>query len=76
MLAKLSMIAAGLMLTANVTFARSVDARKDFQVLKDVVTSVEALVNARGGEALHPLRRSTAGVGQGERRGRDLNPRR
>src|SRR5205823_3418826 len=40
MLAKLSMIAAGLMLTANVTFARSVDARKDFQVLKDVVTTV------------------------------------
>jgi len=41
MLAKLSMIAAGLMLTANVTFARSIDTRKDFQVLKDVVTSVD-----------------------------------
>jgi hyperosmotically inducible protein len=34
-------ITAGLLLTANVGFAASLDMRKDFQVLKDVATSVE-----------------------------------
>jgi hyperosmotically inducible protein len=41
MLKKLTMMAAGLVLMANVALAASIDTRKDFQVLKDVATSVE-----------------------------------
>ena len=41
MLEKLTMMAAGLVLMANVALAASIDTRKDFQVLKDVATSVE-----------------------------------
>jgi hyperosmotically inducible periplasmic protein len=41
MLKRLTMTAAGLMLMANVALAGSIDTRKDFQVLKDVATSVE-----------------------------------
>jgi hyperosmotically inducible periplasmic protein len=41
MLKKLTTMAAGLVLMANVTLAASIDTRKDFQVLKDVATSVE-----------------------------------
>jgi len=41
MLEKLTVIAVGLVLTANVALARSIDTRKDFQVLKDVATSVD-----------------------------------
>ena len=41
MLKKLTMTAAGLLITANVALAASIDTRKDFQVLKDVATSVE-----------------------------------
>jgi hyperosmotically inducible protein len=41
MLTRLTMTAAGLLVMANVAFAASIDTRKDFQVLKDVATSVE-----------------------------------
>jgi hyperosmotically inducible periplasmic protein len=41
MLKKLTLMAAGLVLMANVALAASIDTRKDFQVLKDVATSVE-----------------------------------
>jgi hyperosmotically inducible protein len=41
MLKKLTMMAAGLVLMANAALAASIDTRKDFQVLKDVATSVE-----------------------------------
>jgi hyperosmotically inducible protein len=41
MLKKLTMMAAGFVLMANVALAASIDTRKDFQVLKDVATSVE-----------------------------------
>lgn len=41
MLEKLTMMAAGSVLMANVALAASIDTRKDFQVLKDVATSVE-----------------------------------
>lgn len=41
MLEKLTVIAVGLVLTANVALAGSIDTRKDFQVLKDVATSVD-----------------------------------
>jgi hyperosmotically inducible protein len=41
MLERLTMTAAGLMLMANVAMANSIDTRKDFQILKDVATSVE-----------------------------------
>ena len=41
MLKKLTMMAAGLVLMADVALAASIDTRKDFQVLKDVATSVE-----------------------------------
>ena len=41
MLKKLTVMAAGLVLMANVALAASIDTRKDFQVLKDVATSVE-----------------------------------
>src|ERR1700704_345808 len=40
MLEKLSLMAAAMVLTTNVAFAGSIDTRKDFQVLKDVATSV------------------------------------
>ena len=38
---RLTITAAGLVLMANVALAASIDTRKDFQVLKDVATSVE-----------------------------------
>jgi len=41
MLKTLMVMAAGLVLTANTTLAGSIDTRKDFQVLKDVATSVD-----------------------------------
>src|SRR3982074_965801 len=41
MLKKMSLMAAALVLTTNVAFAGSVEPRKDFQVLKDVATSVD-----------------------------------
>jgi len=41
MLKKQLLMAAALVLTATVAFAGSVDTRKDFQVLKDVATSVD-----------------------------------
>ena len=41
MLKKLTMMAAGLVLMANVALAASIEPRKDFQVLKDVATSVD-----------------------------------
>ena len=41
MLKTLTITAAGLVLMANVALAASIDTRKDFQVLKDVATSVE-----------------------------------
>ena len=41
MFKRLSMAAAALVLTANVALAGSIDTRKDFQVLKDVATSVD-----------------------------------
>ena len=41
MLKRLSVMAGALALTANVALADPVDTRKDFQVLKDVATSVE-----------------------------------
>jgi osmotically-inducible protein OsmY len=41
MLKKLTITAAGVFLMANVALAESIDTRKDFQVLKDVATSVE-----------------------------------
>jgi hyperosmotically inducible protein len=41
MLKTLTVMAAGLVLTANTAFAGSIDTRKDFQVLKDVATSVD-----------------------------------
>jgi hyperosmotically inducible protein len=41
MLKRMFVMTAGLLLTANVVFAASIDTRKDFQVLKDVATSVE-----------------------------------
>jgi hyperosmotically inducible protein len=41
MLKKMSLMAAALVLTTNAAFAGSVEPRKDFQVLKDVATSVE-----------------------------------
>jgi osmotically-inducible protein OsmY len=41
MLNRLTVMAAGLVLTANVALAGSIDTRKDFQVLKDVATSVD-----------------------------------
>jgi hyperosmotically inducible protein len=41
MLRRLTITAAGLVLTANVALAGSIDTRKDFQVLKDVATSVD-----------------------------------
>ena len=41
MLKKLTVMAAGLVLMANVALAASIDTRKDFQVLKDVATSVD-----------------------------------
>jgi hyperosmotically inducible protein len=41
MLKTLTVMAAGLVLTANTALAGSIDTRKDFQVLKDVATSVD-----------------------------------
>src|SRR5258706_11996608 len=41
MLKTLTVMAAGLVLTANTAVAGSIDTRKDFQVLKDVATSVD-----------------------------------
>src|SRR5258706_15730119 len=41
MLKTLTVMAAGLVLTANTAVAGSIDPRKDFQVLKDVATSVD-----------------------------------
>jgi hyperosmotically inducible protein len=41
MLKRLTIAAAGLVLTANVALAGSINTRKDFQVLKDVATSVD-----------------------------------
>ena len=41
MLKKMSLMAAALVLTTNAALAGSVEPRKDFQVLKDVATSVE-----------------------------------
>src|SRR6266542_3369864 len=41
MLKTLMVMAAGLVLTANTTLAGSIEPRKDFQVLKDVATSVD-----------------------------------
>ena len=41
MLKKLTIAVAGVLLMANVALAESIDTRKDFQVLKDVATSVE-----------------------------------
>ncbi len=41
MLKTLTIMAAGLVLTASTALAGSIDTRKDFQVLKDVATSVD-----------------------------------
>jgi hyperosmotically inducible periplasmic protein len=41
MFGKLSLMTAALVLTTTVAFAGSIDTRKDFQVLKDVATSVD-----------------------------------
>jgi osmotically-inducible protein OsmY len=41
MLKRMFVMTAGLLLAANVVSAASIDTRKDFQVLKDVATSVE-----------------------------------
>ena len=41
MLKKISLMAAAFVMTTNAAFADSIETRKDFQVLKDVATSVE-----------------------------------